>query len=145
MATRAKPGGSNAATSGSKPEAGIHAALEGLLADLGGVADLQLVIERTFPLPAGHLETIPVPDDFAPQQLLETMRARYGPGSYRVRPYGRSGDTGKMVSLHGGKYSTVPIEMIMAGKKRVDVAAFYDIQNYRPKIRDFMGVPMFMS
>jgi len=55
------------------------------------------------------------------------------------------GDTGKMVSLHGGKYSTVPIEMIMAGKKRVDVAAFYDIQNYRPKIRDFMGVPMFMS
>lgn len=57
----------------------------------------------------------------------------------------RRGETGKMVSLHGGKYSTVPIEMIMAGKKRVDVAAFYDIENYRPKIRDFMGVPMFLS
>lgn len=57
----------------------------------------------------------------------------------------RRGETGKMVALHGGKYSTVPIEMIMAGKKRVDVTAFYDIENYRPKIRDFMGVPMFLS
>jgi 6-phosphofructokinase 1 len=57
----------------------------------------------------------------------------------------RRGETGKMVALHGGKYSTVPIDMIMAGKKRVDVPAFYDIENYRPKIRDFMGVPMFLS
>jgi hypothetical protein len=27
----------------------------------------------------------------------------------------------------------------------VDVPAFYDIENYRPKIKDFMGVPMFLS
>jgi len=54
-------------------------------------------------------------------------------------------ETGKMVALHGGKYATVPIDMIMAGKKRVDVPAFYDIENYRPKIKDFMGVPMFLS
>jgi 6-phosphofructokinase 1 len=54
-------------------------------------------------------------------------------------------DLGKMVALHGGKYATVPINMVMAGKKVVDVAAFYDIDNYRPKIRDFMGVPMFLS
>jgi ATP-dependent phosphofructokinase / diphosphate-dependent phosphofructokinase len=54
-------------------------------------------------------------------------------------------DTGKMVALHGGKYSAVPIDMIMAGKKRVDVPAFYDVDNYKAKIRDFMGVPMFLS
>lgn len=54
-------------------------------------------------------------------------------------------ETGKMVALHGGKYSTVPLGMIMAGKKRVDVPAFYDIETYRPRIRDFMGVPMFLS
>ena len=54
-------------------------------------------------------------------------------------------ETGKMVALHGGKYSAVPIDMIMAGKKRVDVPAFYDVDNYRAKIRDFMGVPMFLS
>jgi 6-phosphofructokinase 1 len=57
----------------------------------------------------------------------------------------RRGETGKMVALHGGKYTTVPIEMIMTGKKRVDVPSFYDIENYRPKVRDFMGVPMFLS
>ncbi|MHC1784689.1 MAG: 6-phosphofructokinase [Anaerolineaceae bacterium] len=54
-------------------------------------------------------------------------------------------EMGKMVALHGGKYSTVPLGMIMAGKKRVDVPAFYDIDSFRPRIRDFMGVPMFLS
>jgi len=57
----------------------------------------------------------------------------------------RRGEYGKMVALHGGKYGTVPVEMIMAGKKRVDVPSFYDIDTYRPKVRDFMGVPMFLS
>jgi 6-phosphofructokinase 1 len=57
----------------------------------------------------------------------------------------RRNETGKMVALHGGKYTTVPIEMIMTGKKRVDVPSYYDIENYRPKVRDFMGVPMFLS
>jgi 6-phosphofructokinase 1 len=57
----------------------------------------------------------------------------------------RRGEYGKMVALHGGKYGTVPVEMIMAGKKRVDVPSFYDIDIYRPKVRDFMGVPMFLS
>ncbi len=54
-------------------------------------------------------------------------------------------ETGKMVALHGGKYTTVPVTMVLAGKKRVDVPAYYDIESYRPKIRDFMGVPMFLS
>ena len=54
-------------------------------------------------------------------------------------------ETGKLVSLHGGKYTTVPVNMIMAGKKVVDVPAFYDIETYRPRVRDFMGVPMFLS
>lgn len=57
----------------------------------------------------------------------------------------RRNETGKMVALHGGKYTTVPIEMIMTGKKRVDVPSYYDIEHYRPKVRDFMGIPMFLS
>ncbi len=55
------------------------------------------------------------------------------------------GEVGKMVALHGGKYATVPIDMIMAGKKRVDVPSFYDIVQYKPRVRDFMGIPMFLS
>lgn len=52
-------------------------------------------------------------------------------------------EVGKMVALHGGKYTTVPVDMILAGQKRVDVPGFYDIEKYRPKIKDFIGVPMF--
>ena len=55
------------------------------------------------------------------------------------------GDTGRMVALHGGKYTTIPVSMVLAGKKIVDVAGYYDIEKYRPKIKDFMGVPMFLS
>jgi len=54
-------------------------------------------------------------------------------------------EAGKMVALHGGKYATVPIDMIMAGKKHVDVPAYYDIESYKPRVRDFLGVPMFLS
>jgi 6-phosphofructokinase 1 len=54
-------------------------------------------------------------------------------------------DTGRMVALHGGKYTTVPVNMVLAGKKCVDVPSFYDIENYRPHIKDFLGVPMFLS
>lgn len=57
----------------------------------------------------------------------------------------RRNETGKLVALHGGKYTTVPISMVLAGKKRVDVPSFYDIEKYVPKIHDFMGVPMFLS
>ncbi len=57
----------------------------------------------------------------------------------------RRNETGKMVALHGGKYTTVPVNMVLAGKKRVDVPAFYDIEQYKPKIKDFMGIPMFLS
>jgi len=55
------------------------------------------------------------------------------------------GETGKMVALKAGRYTTVPVDMIMAGKKRVDVENFYDAENYRPRVKDFMGVPMFLS
>jgi len=54
-------------------------------------------------------------------------------------------DFGKMVALHGGKYTTVPIDIVLTGKKRVNVPSFYNIETYRPKIKDFLGVPMFLS
>ncbi len=52
---------------------------------------------------------------------------------------------GKMVALQGGRYTTVPIEIVLTGKKQVDVEAYYDIENYRPKVKDFLGVPMFLT
>jgi len=54
------------------------------------------------------------------------------------------GHTGRMVSLQQGIYTTVPLDMVAAGKKRVDVTALYDSQNYRPRVRDMLGKPMFI-
>lgn len=78
----------------------------------------------------------------APDSLDRMVAMSYG--SLVVQLIRRN-DTGKMVALHGGKYTTVPVEMVLAGRKRVDVPAFYDIERYKPKIKDFMGVPMFLS
>ena len=54
------------------------------------------------------------------------------------------GHTGRMVALQQGIYTTVPLELVSAGKKRVDVTALYDSENYRPKVRDMLGKPMFL-
>jgi ATP-dependent phosphofructokinase / diphosphate-dependent phosphofructokinase len=54
------------------------------------------------------------------------------------------GHTGRMAALQQGIYTTVPLDMVVAGRKRVDVTALYDAQNYRPKVRDMLGKPMFL-
>jgi 6-phosphofructokinase len=78
----------------------------------------------------------------APDSLDRMVAMSYGNLAVQLI---RRNETGKMVALHGGKYTTVPVDMVLAGKKRVDIASYYDIENYQPKIRDFMGVPMFLS
>ena len=78
----------------------------------------------------------------APDSLDRMVASSYG--NLAIQLIARN-DTGKMVCLHGGKYATVPISMIMAGKKCVDVPAYYDVENYLPRVRDFLGVPMFLS
>ncbi len=52
---------------------------------------------------------------------------------------------GKLVALQGGRYTTVPVEIVLTGKKQVDVEAYYDKVNYKPKVKDFLGVPMFLT
>ncbi len=54
------------------------------------------------------------------------------------------GHTGRMVALQQGVYTTVPLDLVIEGKKRVDVSALYDKNNYRPKVRDMLGKPMFL-
>lgn len=54
------------------------------------------------------------------------------------------GHTGRMVALQQGIYTTVPLDLVVAAKKQVDVTALYDRENYRPKVRDTLGKPMFL-
>jgi 6-phosphofructokinase 1 len=51
---------------------------------------------------------------------------------------------GRMVALREGKYTTVPIDTIVMGRKRVDVDELYDIEQYRPKVAHLMNKPMFL-
>ncbi len=51
---------------------------------------------------------------------------------------------GKMVGLQQGKYTTVPIDTLTQGLKRVDVNELYDVEKYRPKVAHVLGKPMFL-
>lgn len=78
----------------------------------------------------------------APDSLDRMVAMSFG--NLAVQLIGRK-DTGKMVALRGGKYTTVPVEMMLSGIKRVDVDNFYDKENYKPRIKEIIGVPMFLS
>lgn len=52
--------------------------------------------------------------------------------------------SGRMVALRDGKYTTVSANIITEGKKRVDVDELYDINEYQPKVVHLLGKPMFL-
>ena len=54
------------------------------------------------------------------------------------------GHSGVMAALQNGAYTVVPVDTCVRGQKRVDVGSLYDPENYRPRIRDPLGKPMFM-
>ncbi|NTV45253.1 MAG: ATP-dependent 6-phosphofructokinase [Chlorobiales bacterium] len=54
------------------------------------------------------------------------------------------GVSGRMVALRDGAYTHVPMSTIASGVKRVDVDELYDVKQYRPKIRQVLGKPMFL-
>jgi len=56
----------------------------------------------------------------------------------------RRGDSGKMVAVVDGRYTAVRIDIGEQTKKRVDIRRFYDAANFRPKVADVMGMPMFL-
>jgi 6-phosphofructokinase 1 len=54
------------------------------------------------------------------------------------------GETGAMVALTGGNYSTVPIDTLLHGGKSVDVEGLYDPAAYRARLQRIEGMPMFL-
>ena len=53
-------------------------------------------------------------------------------------------ETGKLVALREGVYTTIPLDMIGTGVRRVDVEQLYDAETYRPKVSHLVGKPMFL-
>jgi 6-phosphofructokinase 1 len=56
----------------------------------------------------------------------------------------RRGESGLLVAVVDGRYNAVPITVTGEGRKRVDIARFYDPQEYRPKVAEVLGMPMFL-
>lgn len=56
-----------------------------------------------------------------------------------------AGKSGRMVALRQGIYTDVPLNEATVGVKHVDVEALYDVDQYRPKVLQVDGLPMFLS
>lgn len=54
------------------------------------------------------------------------------------------GSHGRLVALRNGRYADVPLEVVTATKKVVNVGEFYDTDRYRPKYENFDGKPQFV-
>ena len=55
-----------------------------------------------------------------------------------------SGTSGRLISVHNGRYGSVPMEAIIGTKKVVDVEKYYDTGRMRPKYNAFNDLPLFI-
>jgi len=76
-----------------------------------------------------------------PDSLDRMVAVSYGLLATDLVSQGRSG---RMVALRDGMYTHVPLNRVISGVKRVDVDEMYDREQYRPKIADMLGKPMFL-
>lgn len=77
----------------------------------------------------------------APDSLDQLVANNYGNLAADLL---RHGQHGKMVAVVDGRYTAIPIESSGDAKKRVDIDRFYDAREYRPKVADVLGMPMFL-
>jgi 6-phosphofructokinase 1 len=56
----------------------------------------------------------------------------------------KNNESGKLTAIQDGKYTTVPLDSVISGKRYVDVEAYYDKENYLPKVKEFLGHPVFL-
>ncbi len=77
----------------------------------------------------------------APDALDRMVAAAYAGLAIQEIAAGRFG---VMTALVDGVYATVAADACAGGARRLNVAELYDPETYRPRIRRFMGKPMFL-
>ena len=92
--------------------------------------------------PGHHLPAGRLPDALGRLDALDLMVA-VNFANMAINLIDQDAD-GSMVALRRGTYTSVPIDTMMQGTKRVDVDALYDEKRYRPLIRQVDGKPMFL-
>lgn len=77
-----------------------------------------------------------------PADMLDRMVAmNYGAMAVQLT---RRHEFGRMVAISDGNYSVSPIDCVTSGKRHVDVDLYYDKEQYRPHIKNILGLPMFL-
>ncbi len=54
------------------------------------------------------------------------------------------GESGRMVVLVEGRYSSTALKTVTQGCRRVNVERYYDVAAYRPRVVEVHGLPMFL-
>lgn len=110
---------------------------------LGGVGALigerlrSLTGEQILYQPLGYLMRSGAPDSL---DLLVSKNF----GNYAAELI-LAGKWGRLTAVIDGRYQSVPIEVLGQGLRRVDVNRFYSRKEYRPRVRDISGLPMFLQ
>jgi 6-phosphofructokinase len=109
---------------------------------LGGIGDwVSKEIEKRSGVRTVYQQLAYLMRSGAPDALDLMVSSTYG---YLATDLLLKKQSGRMVALRDGKYTTVSANIITEGKKRVDVDELYDIDNYRPKVAHLLGKPMFL-
>ena len=56
----------------------------------------------------------------------------------------KNNESGKLTAIKNGKYTIAPLESVISGTRYVDVEAYYDKENYLPRVKEFLGHPVFL-
>jgi 6-phosphofructokinase 1 len=51
-------------------------------------------------------------------------------------------ETGRLVTVRGGRYGSAPIEVVAGSKKILDVERYYNAERLRPTYSSFEGQPL---
>lgn len=109
---------------------------------LGGVGDyVSREIEKRSGIRTVYQQLAYLMRSGAPDALDLMVSSTYG---YLATDSLLKKQSGRMVALRDGKYTTVSANVITEGKKRVDVDELYDIEQYKPKVAHLLGKPMFL-
>jgi len=76
-----------------------------------------------------------------PDAMDRMVSMNYGTMAVQLLDEGKHG---LMMAIREGKYTTVPGDTSIKGKRRVDVPALYDTREYRARIDRILGKPVFL-
>jgi len=118
-------------------------------AKLGGIGDLVAAAMKDISPKFNHGQTI----DVVNQKLGYMVRGGDPDAIDSIVPmaFGNlaldlvlKGIHGRLVVLKNGRYDNVPLDVVTATKKLVNVDQFYDTDRYRPKYENFEMKPLFI-